>query len=145
MQQGGAKQVVVDMVKKYTYPLEMYVMLVQVMAIVYVRLIPSHLAYQASTVLGRLFLFTLTLAVTTMYSWVTALLMAVFSVLLLAMAPRTKEGFASNVDIKLVDKKKRWFIEDALGENPVGIEEDKVRTQAIQDGSNGSNSNTSSK
>lgn len=145
MQHGGAKQVVVDMVKKYTYPLEMYVMLVQVMAIVYVRLIPSHLAYQASTTLGRLFLFALTLTVTTMYSWVTALLMAIFSVLLLAVAPRTKEGFASNVDIKLIDQKKKWFIESALGENPVGIEEDKVRTQAIQDGSNGSSSTTSSK
>jgi c-di-AMP phosphodiesterase-like protein len=145
MQHGGAKQVVVDMVKKYTYPLEMYVMLVQIMAIVYVRLIPSYIAYQASTVLGRLFLFLVTLTVANLYSWVTALLMAVFSVLLLAVAPRTKEGFASNIDIKLIDQKKKWFIEQALGENPVGIEEDKVRTQAIQDGSNGSSSTTSSK
>ena len=148
IQQGGAKKAVIGIIQKYAWPIEMYVMLIQVMAIVYVRLIPSHLAYQASTTLGRIFLFALVITVANIYSWLTALLMGVFAVLLLAVAPRTKEGFVSgsdDVDFKLVDQKKKWFVERALGENPVGIEEDRVRTGSIQDNTNSSNSNSSSK
>jgi hypothetical protein len=50
-----------------------------------------------------------------------------------------------DTDIKLVSQKKRWWSEQVLMENPLGIEDDKVRTSAIQDNSNTSNSTTSSR
>ena len=49
------------------------------------------------------------------------------------------------MDLKLVTQKKRWFAEEVLNENPLGIEDDKVRTTAIQSNSNPSNSTNSSK
>jgi hypothetical protein len=50
-----------------------------------------------------------------------------------------------DVDVKMVNQKKRWFAEEVLHENPLGIEEEKERTAAVQDNSNSSNSNTSSR
>ena len=78
--------------------------------------------------------------------------MALFTVLLISVSPRNfKEGFQGekgdmgDTDIKLVSQKKRWWAEQVLHENPLGIEDDKVRTSAIQDNSNTSNSTNSSK
>jgi hypothetical protein len=74
--------------------------------------------------------------------------MALFTVLIIGVAPRTlKEGFEDmgDTDVKLVTQPKKWFIEEVLRENPLGIEDDKVKTAAIQDSSNTSNSTTSSK
>jgi hypothetical protein len=77
--------------------------------------------------------------------------MALFTVLLIAVAPRSlragREGFQgkdTDTDVKLVSQKKRWWAEEVLQENPVGIEEEKVRTSAIQDSSSGSNNSTTS-
>jgi hypothetical protein len=43
-----------------------------------------------------------------------------------------------------IDSRKKWFVEEALHENPTEIDEREVTTMPIQDGSNGSNSTTSS-
>jgi hypothetical protein len=45
--------------------------------------------------------------------------------------------------VKLVSQKKRWWIEEVMGENPVGIEEEKVRTSAIQDNDSSSSASFS--
>jgi hypothetical protein len=102
-----------------------------------------------------------------MYSWIYAVLMALFTVLLIAVAPRTlREAFqggpeafqsgsvspgptaavpstGTDTEVKLVTQKHKWFVERVLGEHPVGIEEERVRTSSIQDGSNSSSSTTS--
>lgn len=146
---GGAREQLLDVVKKYMAPLNIYVGILLFLGIVYVRKVPKRVAYAANSFLGRIVLFTLTLLVADMYSWIYALLMGLFVVLLLAVAPRTlHEGFQSkpdpDMDVKLVTQKKKWWSEQVFDENPIGIEEEKVRTQAIQDSSNSSNSNTSS-
>lgn len=153
---GGAREQVLDIVRKYARPLEFYFGVVLVLGIVYVGQIPASVAYQANTFLGRLFLFWVTVLVADMYSWVYALLMALFVVLLISVAPRTvAEGFqaaeelqiprgGSDMDVKLVTQKHKWWVERVLGETPLGIEEEKVRTAAIQDAGNSSNSTTSS-
>jgi hypothetical protein len=149
---GGAKEHILDIVKKYAQPLNVYVGLLLVLGIIYVRQIPKVVAYYANTFLGRLFLFLLTIIVADTYSWIYALLMALFTVLIIAVAPRTlKENFQNapgdmgDTDVKLVTQKKKWWAEEILYENPIGIEEDKVKTTAIQDNTNSSNSTTSSK
>lgn len=147
---GGAKEHVMDMIKKYAQPLNVYVGILLVLGITYVRQIPKIVTFRANTFLGRLFLFALTIIIADTYSWIYALLMALFTVLIIAVAPRTlKEAFQDkglqDVDVKLVTQKKKWWSEEVLEENPLGIEDDKVKTSAIQDSSSTSNSTTSSK
>jgi hypothetical protein len=143
---GGARVHVFDLIKKYAQPLNIYVGIALVLGIAYIGRIPKPVAFYANTLLGRLGLFWLTIIVADTYSWVYALLMALFAVLLIAVSPRTlAEGFQDDTDLKIVTQKKRWFSEEVLKENPIGIEDDKVKTSAIQDNSNSSNSTNSSK
>ena len=142
---GGAKEHIVDMIKKYTKPLSMYLGLTMILGIVYVRQIPASIRMQLNTVLGRALLFCLTLLIADMYSWTYGIMMTLFTILLLAVSPRI-EGFESGdaTDIKMVTLKKRWFAEELLGENPAGISEDKVTTAAVQDQGNTTSSGHSS-
>ncbi len=149
---GGAREHILDIAKKYAQPLNVYIGIALVLGITYVGQIPDNISYQANTLLGRVLLFFLTVVIADTYSWIYALLMALFTVLLISVSPRNfKEGFQGekggmgDTDIKLVSQKKRWWAEQVLHENPLGIEDDKVRTSAIQDNSNTSNSTNSSK
>ncbi len=156
---GGAREQLWDLVQRYAQPLHIYLGVTLVLGITYVGQIPDRFSYQANTVIGRLFLFLVAVFVADTYSWVYGLLMALFVVLLIVVSPRTqgREGFQTikegqypnkngGVDVKLVSQKKRWWSEEVLQENPIGIEEEKVKTSAIQDsGSGSSNSLTSSR
>ena len=153
---GGAREQLWDLVQRYAQPLHIYLGVALVLGITYVGQIPDRFSYQANTVIGRLFLFLMAVFVADTYSWVYGLLMALFVVLLIVVSPRTqgREGFQNvkegqdmgDVDVKLVSQKKRWWSEEVLQENPIGIEEEKVKTSAIQDsGSGSSNSVTSSR
>ena len=151
---GGAREHMLDLIKKYAQPLNIYIGVALIMGIVYIGQIPEWVSYQANSLVGRLFLFGITIFIADTYSWIYALLMALFSVLIIAVAPRTKpkEGFQAgktqtdmgDTDVKLVTQKKKWWVEEVLRENPIGIEEEKVRTSAIQDNSNSRDSNSSS-
>jgi hypothetical protein len=149
---GGAREHILDIAKKYAQPLNVYIGIALVLGITYVGQIPDTISYRANTVIGRVALFFLTVVIADTYSWIYALLMALFTVLLISVSPRSfQEGFQGekgdmgDTDIKLVSQKKRWWSEEVLMENPLGIEDDKVRTSAIQDNSNTSNSTTSSR
>jgi len=149
---GGAKEHIIDMAKKYAQPLSIYIGIALVLGITYIGQIPDSVTYRANTMLGRIAMFCLTIVVADTYSWVYALLMALFTVLLIAVSPRTlHEGFQGepgdmgDTDIKIVTQKKKWWVEEVLHENPLGIEDEKVRTNAIQDNTNSSNSTNSSK
>ena len=146
---GGAREHIMDIIKKYAQPLNIYVGILLILGITYVRQIPKIITFRANTFIGRLILFALTIIVADTYSWIYALLMALFTVIIIAVAPRTlKEAYedkGSDLDVKFVTQKKKWWSEEILEENPLGIEDDKVKTSAIQDNSNASNSNTSSK
>ena len=145
---GGAKEHILDIIKKHAQPLNIYVGIILVLTITYIAHIPRSFSFRANSFLGRLALFSITIAVAETYSWIYALLMALFTVLCIAVAPRTfREAFQDkgDIDVKLVTQPKRWWSETVLKEDPVGVEEDRVQTRAIQDNSNASNSNTSSK
>ena len=146
---GGAREHMIDIIKKYAQPLNVYVGVTLILLITYVGQIPKNIAFRANTFIGRLVLFSLTILAAETYSWVYALLMALFTVLIIAVSPRTlKEGFqalAPDIDLKLVTQKNKWWSEKVFKEDPIGIEEDRVSTSSIQDNTNSSNSNTSSK
>jgi hypothetical protein len=141
---GGAKEQMLDILAKYTAPLQYYVGAALVIGIIYVRQIPASIRAQANSFIGRIFIFTLTIVVADLYSWVYGLLMAILAALLIAQAPRSneaREGFQAGDDeeeIYIVDKKRKWFVESALKENPLSITEEKVRTSAVQDMGNAS-------
>jgi c-di-AMP phosphodiesterase-like protein len=147
---GGAKEHILDIIKKHAQPLNIYVGIILVLTITYIAHIPKSFAFRANSILGRLALFSITIAVAETYSWIYALLMALFTVLCIAVAPRTfreafKDAPSDDIDVKMVTQSKKWWSETVLKEDPVGVEEDRVQTRAIQDNSNASNSNTSSR
>lgn len=139
---GGSHAYMADLAKKFSQPIQVYVLLALILAITFVKEIPVVIRSNANTFLGRLVLFAITIGITHFYSWSNGLLMAVLTLLLLSMSPRKlqKEGFAQTQTLKLIGDKERWFVEKALKENPIGIEEEQVSTQAIQDSSNSSRS-----
>ena len=147
---GGSKHYINDIMIKYSKPIEIYIVSVLLLAIVFVKQIPIEIRSQASTLLGKALLFFATVWIADKYYWVDGLLMAILTLLLLSLSPRKiSENFKASIDddtnVKLVQEKHKWWVERLLKENPIGIQEDTVRTQAVQDGSNGSNSTTSSR
>lgn len=143
LMRGGAKVYITDLLVKYSQPIYWYLLIGIAIAITFVKEIPISIRSQAGTTLGRFFLFVLTIAIGEYYCWTSGLLMAVLALLLLSMSPRkSREGFESNTSLKLVTNSDRWFVEKVLKENPVGFEEQDVKTQAIQDSSNSSRSTT---
>jgi hypothetical protein len=44
-----------------------------------------------------------------------------------------QEGFSSEMNVRLIPGKHKWFVEKVLGENPLLIEDETVNTSAVQD------------
>ena len=141
---GGARDLFMDMVKRHESPLTIYTLLGLVLAIVYVKQIPLKIRRYADSFLGRLVLFALTIVVAKYTTWSNGLLVAVFTLLLLSMSPRTTEGFQDVSSKKKITDKNLWWVEQVFKENPTEIDEDEVVTSAIQDGSTNQKSSTSS-
>lgn len=144
---GGAKEHILDIIKRYAQPLNTYIGIILILGIAYVGQIPKSYAFYANSSIGRFILFCLTIIIADTYSWTYALLMALFVVLLISVSPRNyREGFQGksipDTDVKLVTQRRKWWAEEVLHENPTGIEEEHVKTQAIQDNSNASNANS---
>ena len=102
-------------------------------------ILDNYIASSLFFILPLLFAFTL--------DWSVGLLAAVVALIVFARIKRsaTDEGFIDIMEgnnsvqsTKLVSSSHRWFVEKILGETPVAISSDKVRTSAIQ------NENTSS-
>ena len=139
MMKGGAKEIIMDIVKKQWTPIEVYILIILGLGIVFVREIPLKVRRLAETFLGRLALFGSTIAITMYTPWINGILFVIFTLLLLSMSPRSSEGF-NNPSTKVVDDKKLWFVEAVLKERPKIIEDDEVVTSAIQDNTNSSRS-----
>jgi hypothetical protein len=138
---GGAKEYMMDIVKKQWSPIEVYILIVLGLGIVFVREIPLRVRRTAESFLGRIVLFSVSILLTMHSPWINGILFVIFSLLLLSMSPRSSEGFNNcNTSVKVVDDKKLWFVEALLKERPKIIEDDEVKTSAIQDGANSSRS-----
>ena len=143
---GGAKALVKDIVNKNWAPIQIYILVALTLGIVYVKQIPLFIRRYAETFLGRIVLFVSTIVVAKFSSFSNGLLVAIFTLLLLSMSPRTSEGFQNDMKskIKMVGDKQKWWVERVFKENPIAIEDDEVKTSAIQDASNSSRSSYSS-
>ena len=76
------------------------------------------------------------------FNWHTTLLVALFLVMCMNSGVMSgnvfsKDGFDPGLDTRVVAGRKKWYIEQVLGENPLMIEEDTVKTSAVQDDNSG--------
>ena len=140
---GGARDLFMDMVKRHESPLTIYTLLALILCIVYVKQIPLRIRRLADTILGRLTLFVLTIVVGKYTTFSNGLLLALLSLLLLSMSPRTNEGYQDARSVKKVTDKNLWWVEQVFKETPKEIDEDEVSTSAIQDGSTTQRSSSS--
>lgn len=132
---GGVRTIVTDLLTKVSYQINILFFLVLVLGIVFAEQIPQTIRGWMSTSIGRIFLFGGVLFVTEYYSWVIGLVATLFVLLLITKSSRNlTEGFQNDeYSMQLIENKKRWWVEQVLHENPVGIIDDRVGTQAIQD------------
>lgn len=132
---GGAREAVMDIIMKQWTPIEVYILMFLILSIVFVREYPIEIRRNVDTILGKSALFLLTVMVSMKYSWLNGLFIAIFTLLVLSMSPRNKEGFQTkpSTNMKLVPDSQLWWVEAVLKENPIGIEDDEVKTSAIQD------------
>ena len=129
---GGVREMVLDFSKKQMGYVELIASVLLVLGIVFPANIPVIIRKQASTTVGRLLLFGILFGILTYSTWINGVLFAVFAAVLLSARSPT-EGFTSDYSFQIVDDKKKWFVEEALHENPIAIREEKVDTDAVQD------------
>lgn len=136
---GGFRAQVDDLYHKYEQPVMLLVGLFMVVVIVFLEKVPIEIRKQTDTFWGRALLLTFTVTVTVLYGWPMGILAGLMSALLIGAGgihPITKpitEGFSSEMSLRIVPDKHKWFVEKVLGENPLLIEDDTVSTSAIQD------------
>jgi hypothetical protein len=136
---GGFREQVDDLYHKYEQPVVLLVGLLMVIIIVFLDKVPVEIRKQADSFLGRALLLTFTLLVTTLYGWPMGVLAAVMTALLIGaggihpVRKEVKEGFSSEMQVRLVPGKHKWFVEKIMGENPLLIEDQVVDTSAVQD------------
>jgi hypothetical protein len=131
---GGVRNILVDFSMKHVSNVQVIITILLVLGITFPTSIPIEIRHQASTTLGRLFLFGGLLGVLQTGGWLYGILAVIFISLVLSTVPGSYEGFQNtNYSLKLVDEKKRWWVEEILHENPIAIEAEKVKTAAVQD------------
>ena len=141
---GGAREALLDIILKQWSPIEVYILMFLILSIVFVREYPIEVRRYADTFLGKSALFAIAIFVSMNYSWLNGMFIALFTLLVLSMSPRDTEGFQEKkTSMKMVDNKNPWWIEAVLKENPIGFEDEKVSTSAVQDDASTSRSNSS--
>lgn len=136
---GGFRVQVDDLFHKYESPILLLAGLCMALVIVFLDKIPLEVRKQADTLLGRSFLVTYTLLVTVLFGWPMGVLAGIMSALLIGaggvhpVRKQVTEGFSSEMNIRLIPDKHKWFVEKVLGENPWLIEDQTVETIPVQD------------
>jgi energy-coupling factor transporter transmembrane protein EcfT len=136
---GGFQAQVDDLYHKYEQPIVILLGLFIVLVIVFLEKIPKEIRKQADTMLGRALLLTFTVIITSLYGWPLGILAGLMTALVIGaggvhpVQKELQEGFSSEMNVRLIPGKHKWFVEKVLGENPLLIEDDTVTTSAVQD------------
>jgi hypothetical protein len=103
--------------------------------------------------LGRVILFIVPMFIAYAIDWPSGVLAATVALIVFAKLQKgdDDEGFMdssdsdnSDVTTKIVSSSHRWFVEKILGESPVAISSDRIRTTAVQGETQRSSSSSSS-
>jgi len=140
---GGFQAHVSDMFDKFKGPIEVVMVFFITTLIVFLEKVPIEIRKQADTFLGRALLLTVIVVITILFGWPLGILSTLAAALFIGaggvhpivkrMTEGMTEGFAPDINIRMIPDKKKWFIEEVLGENPLMIEDQTVRTSAVQD------------
>ncbi len=136
---GGFRAQVDDLYHKYEQPVMLLVGVFIVVVIVFLEKVPVEIRKQADSFWGRALLLTFVVTVTIVYGWPLGMLAGLMSALLIGAGgihpihKPLQEGFSSEMNVRIVPDKHKWFVEKVLGENPLLIEDDTVSTSAVQD------------
>jgi hypothetical protein len=135
VQQGGFKEDLIHMLSKASFEFRISFMIILVLSIVFNEKIPRSIANTASTTYGRILLFAFVIGITYI-DWPSSILGVILSLLLIVRGtPTFLEGFVPDIGdtLEYVGDKPRWWSEIVLKENPIAIEDTKVKTIAVQD------------
>jgi hypothetical protein len=132
---GGFRVQIDDLFHKYEPPIMILIGLLMIIVIVFLEKIPLEVRRQADTTLGRALLLTFTTVVVLLFGWPLGIVAGLMSVLLIGAGSvePLKEGFSSEMNVRLIPSQHKWFVEKVLGENPLLIEDQTVDTSAVQD------------
>lgn len=137
---GGMKEILIDFSQKQYANLELVFILLISIGLIFSSNIPSHIRQQLSSTLGRTVLFGTLVGILYYTKWVAGILFALLIAVILST--RSSDEAMSDYSVQLVDNKKRWFVETVLNENPIAIQDEKVKTQPVQDYEQNTNSRT---
>ena len=141
---GGAKlqKAVVEWTKQSNHLFTTVLSVILIVYALYADKLPVVWRWQLSSTFGRLLLLLLLYIVNMIAGWIPALLFTIGIGITWANRPLFKpmganedilqEGFANDVKSTKANKDHKWFIENALQENPKKIIQDRVDTSAIQ-------------
>jgi len=136
---GGFQAHISDIFDKFRGPIEVVIAFFLTTLIVFLEKVPIEIRKQADTFLGRALLLMIITLTTMTFGWPLGILSALASALFIGaggvhpIVKKTLEGFAPDMSVRIVPDKKKWFVEEVLGENPLMIEEQTVSTSAVQD------------
>lgn len=133
---GGFREQIGDLFSRYEGPIGLIVGTFATLVIVFLGKVPLDIRRQADSLVGRAFLLTFTVLTATVFGWPLGVLVGLMSALLIGaggVKPKISEGFAPEMNVRLVPNKKKWFVEQVLGENPLLIEDTVIDTSAVQD------------
>jgi hypothetical protein len=110
-------------------------LVVLVLGVVYSRHIPESIVEFIHTVPGRIISIGGILLLAVNFGFSYAVLAAMIVLLLLSRTLAKIENFTTQPEpsIRIVPNRHMWFVESVLNENPFMIEEDTVKTNAVQD------------
>ena len=136
---GGFQAQVDDLYHKYEQPVMILLGLFMVIIVVFLDKIPLEIRKQADSLLGRALLLRFTVIITILYGWPLGILAGLMTALVIGaggvhpIKKEVQEGFSSEMNVRLIPGKHKWFVEKVLGENPLLIEDETVNTSAVQD------------
>lgn len=135
---GGFRAQLGDLFSKYEQPVALLVGTFATLVIVFIGKVPKEIRRQADTTLGRALFLIFTVLTTIVFGWPLGVLVGLMSALFIGAGgikpvETVTEGFSPDFNVKLVPNKKKWFVEQVLGENPLLIEDTVIDTSAVQD------------
>jgi len=135
-QQGGFINSFQVLLSNLDSPVKLLYGFLLILVIVYSPLINNEYRVFANSLLGRVFGVAVVYGVIQTLGWVYGLLTALAFLLILQSTYRSQlsEGFdgGGSVSEKRIDRNKRWFVEQVLGEHPHKIANDQVNTYPVQ-------------
>jgi len=135
---GGAMPAVISQAYLNKTTINYVLVLFIIVGITFVQNIPISVRLWLNSPIGGIVGLVAIVLAHNYYNWITALLLALLLVLTInAHILTQEEGFEPGLDIRFINNKKKWYIEQVLNENPIMISEDTVQTLAVQDDSGG--------